>query len=1175
MILRCFRVVLICLLWGLAFSPVAGQRVKFGATRQRAEVAVNPGAVWVKLKGNYRNILSSSSSRMPGTGALSVRPFVKNAFSKTGRIAPKKATVDIDLYYTITCDPSTPVYDFITQLNETGYFEKIEPIYSVEPLFTPDDPGLTQQSYLNLIRAPQAWDITKGDESMVIAIVDTGGDLDHPDLQSKLFYNTADPIDGIDNDNDGFTDNYSGWDFSGAEQALIGTPGFIGDNDPSINKANLFSHGTMVAGCAAASTNNGAGIASVGYNTKLMFTKHFSDDQADTGTGYTSNLYDGILYAATHGAKIINCSWGGYNASTIAQDIINYVTFDLGCLIVAAAGNSNIENSIYPASYDNVLSVGSTDINDVRTYFSNFGKNVDIVAPGDVIYTTYYNDGYTTDSGTSLSTPIVSGAAALVWAQHPLFTPLQVAEQLRISADESIYSKNASYLHKLGRGRLDVEKALTLQSPSIRASNQQLVNDTDTAPQPGQQTKLLFDFTNYLAPSSGALKATLSSSSPYISITGNTLALGLMGENSTVGNAASAFELTLLPTLPIDEVIELLITYEDGDYIDYQLVNIVLPSYIDIRENNIITSLAPGARIGWGQTDSQDGGSGFMYGEEQLLYEMGIIMGTSASTIVNNVRGTSGFDNDFVDNVALTKSTPGNRSYSEVQGSVRDAEDPASANIQLSYQSLVWKNDPYRDFVIIEYKVKNSSDADMNDFYFGIFADWDLINNGGGDRAGWDPVTKTGYVYPAQPAYFPQTGIQALTGAANYFAIDNDPSVPGNPFGIYDGFTDDEKFDAISGGTAKIQAGNAVTGSDVSHVVASGPYSIPAGGEITIAFALHANYTHNGLINSARYADSLYNYTLKAQAPVVSGLETCYGDPAQIEASGGSKFKWYTEFTGGAPVFEGAEFETADLTSDTVFYVSNASNSFESIRTKATVTIRSNPVISASGPTAFCEGDHVELSTEEGEEYKWSNDADQQAIQVSVSGEYNVVVRNGELSCSSVPVQVTVHEKPSADFSITPEVPVAGEPAVFSAIDDSAVSWAWDFGDGGTSASRNPIHVYDEVSEYTIVLSVISAEDCMNTASSAIGPVTGIEKSSRRMSMYPNPVRNDQVYVDVPEGMQAADAYIINAVGKVVKVNAVASGQTSIDVSQLVSGTYVLQLRSGHTTIERKLVIIH
>lgn len=1172
------HVALLFACWGLLQLNVAAQQKNFKPLTSVDGHAVHNGQVWVKLKDKHRDVFSNSSSgRVAGVNALSVNPFVnsRSRAKAAGRLGPKNQHVDIALYYSVSFDPSKPVDDFIAELYTTGYFEKIEPVYKVEPFVTPNDPSFTQQAYLNLIKAPQAWDITQGDESIVIAVIDTGGDLDHPDLQDKLYLNAADPIDGIDNDNDGFTDNYRGWDFSGADLALIGTPGFIGDNDPSINKANLFAHGTMVAGCAAASTNNALGIASTGYNAKLLFTKHFADNQADVGTGYSSDLYDGILYAATHGAKIINCSWGGYNQSTIAQDIINYVTFDLGCLVVAAAGNSNLENPIYPASYENVLSVGSTDINDVRTYFSNFGKTVDIMATGDAIHTTYYNDAYVTDSGTSLSAPIVSGAAALVWTQNPTFTPLQVAEQLRVSSDASIYDNNPAYLHKLGRGRLDVLAALTVNSPSVRVSNQQLVNTSNTPPQPGQQTHLYFDFTNYLKPSSPSLKATLTSSSPYVTINSNAITLGSMAENSTIRNTSSPFVITLAPSFPIDQAVELLITFEDGTYEDFQLVSLVLPSYVDINENNIITSMTSVARIGWGKTETQSAGSGFIYGEESLLYEMGLIMGTSSSTIINNVRTTGGlFDQDFTVVDLPVKSTPGTRSYSEITGSVRDAANAGDATLELDYQSLVWKDDPYRDFVILEYKVKNTSASTLNGFYFGIFADWDVVNNGAGDRAGWDAPTRLGYVYPAQPAVYPQVGIQSLNGTVQYYAIDNDHTIQGNPFGIYDEFTDVEKYTVISSGLTKTTAGTGPAGNDVSHVVASGPYTIPAGQVVTIAFALHANYSYAGLINSAKYADSVYNYTLKAPVPVVSGLEACDGTSAHVEATGGSAFKWYTEFTGGEPIHEGAVFETDKLTTDTVFYVSNADHSYESIRTKAEVSIVPNPVISIAGTTAFCEGGQVVLSTDVADGYTWSNGEKTQSISATTSGSYSVATQIGLLECVSVtPVEVTVHDTPSAAFTMTPEVPIAGEPVTFVATDDLAVTWSWDFGDGTASDIRDPEHVFEEVENYTVVLSVTSAEECSNSQSMILGPVTAIEDISSGITVYPNPAAG-KLFVDVPVATYPSTVRLISVAGEALISMTVTEERTSLDVSRVPDGTYILQVTSPAFVINRKVVIV-
>jgi hypothetical protein len=281
-----------------------------------------------------------------------------------------------------------------------------------------------------------------------------------------------------------------------------------------------------------------------------------------------------------------------------------------------------------------------------------------------------------------MSSPFVAGAAALVWSKFPTLNALQVAEQLRVSADESIYANNPAYLYKLGRGRLDVERALTVQSPSVRASNQSMITSAGTTPDPGDAVQLFFDFTNYLKPSSSALKVTLTTTSPYVIITKDVFTPGSLGENETVRNTSSPFELSLAPSLPIDTKIDALLTFEDGDYKDFQLINLELPSYIDVNENNIITSLTSRGRLGYSNTASQSGGSGFLYNEESLLFEMGLIMGTSNSQIDNNVRGTGGtYDQDFTANSKITKHTPGERSYSEITGGFHQRERSRSSDI--------------------------------------------------------------------------------------------------------------------------------------------------------------------------------------------------------------------------------------------------------------------------------------------------------------------------------------------------------------------------------------------------------------------------------------------------------------------------------------------------------------
>lgn len=1148
-----------------------GTSHKPGKTHRTVRDNYVPTAVWVKLKPQFAGMLSASGGRVASLpGVASVRPLVPGATIPSGRRGPINQTVDITRYHTLLLEPGRTVESSISSLLSTGYFDAVEPIYNNQPMLTPDDPSFGSQAYLNLIRATDAWDITQGDENIVIGIVDTGGDLSHPDLTDKVYIDPAEPIDGIDNNGDGYVDNARGWDFSGAVAADVGTSGFVGDNDPSVPKAGIFGHGTMVAGCAGASTNNGVGIASVGNRTKLLFTKHFSDDQDAYASSYSSNTYLGVLYAATHGARIINCSWGSYNRSTIAQDIINYVTLDLGCLVLGAAGNSNLEAPIYPASYDNVLSVGSTTINDERTYFSNYGGTVDIMATGDVIYTTQYKDSYVNESGTSLSTPIVSGAAALVWAMHPEYSPLQVAEQLRVSADASIYDKNPAYLHKLGFGRLDVFAALTKESPSVRVHNEEVVNAGGNAPAAGETALLYLDFTNYLKATS-SLSATISTSSSYATVIQDTYLVGALGTGETRRNNNSPFTLSLAPGLPLDEVIEILVTISDGSYEDHQLLNFSINSFIEIRENNIITSLSPNARIGYGAPDTQSRGSGFLYNEEHLLYEMGLVVGTSSADLQNNVRivGTT-YDDDFVPDLKIKKETPGQRSYSEISGSVISANDA----LGIGYRSLVWNENPDRNFIIIEYTIENRMTVAVNDLYFGLFADWDIADQGAHDRAGWDAATRLGYVFPMAGVQLPRAGIQVLTGQPQYRAIDNDQTLAGNPFGIYDGFTHDEKFTSISEGVARTDAGTAASGGDVSHTVGSGPYSIAAGGNITIAFALHAAMSQDELIRSAQRADTVYNYTLKAPVPVVEATKACNGLDAVLRPTGAGTYHLYRSFTGGAPVASGTTLSLGPLSRDTVVYVANADNHYESLRVPATVSVVSRPQVVAEGPTAFCVGGKVVLDVGDGNAYRWSSGEETRTISVNTAGTFSAEVQRDGIFCPSTNSETVVtYELPDASFTTSPDVPEAGGITTFTANEADATTWAWQIEGTDAGTGRQYSYTFEDEGVYTVRLTVTNSHSCSRSTEQEVGLITGIESGLQGVTMYPNPVVDDRVQVSLPSGY-ALVLEVFDALGrKRIVLHGDSVELSSFSTSSLHNGQYILRITSGNQVVNQKFVV--
>ncbi|MFD2763692.1 S8 family serine peptidase [Micromonospora eburnea] len=261
----------------------------------------------------------------------------------------------------------------------------------------PNDPGYVygDQSYLNTVRLPQAWDRTKGSTSQIIAVVDTGVNTAHPDLAGRTVagYNAIRPGASAADDN---------------------------------------GHGTMVAGVAAANTNNGIGVAGAAWTARVMPIKVLDA----RGYGYDSDIARGVIWAADHGAKIINMSLSGPGDNTALHDAITYAT-GKGAVVVAAAGNEGDGETQYPAAYPEVISVAATDEAGRLTDFSSYGDWIDVAAPGANIVSTGLGSDYYIADGTSFSAPIVSGTAALVRTVYPTLTPAQVLSQIRTKARDA------------------------------------------------------------------------------------------------------------------------------------------------------------------------------------------------------------------------------------------------------------------------------------------------------------------------------------------------------------------------------------------------------------------------------------------------------------------------------------------------------------------------------------------------------------------------------------------------------------------------------------------------------------------------------------------------------------------------------------------------------------------
>ena len=741
---------------------------------------------------------------------------------------------DISLIYKLKYKNNYDPWVVIPHLMKTKMFEYVEPSFKFQLLYTPNDPQILDLYFLDTINAYEAWDVTKGDTNVVIGISDTGFDIDHPDLVNNVKYNYLDPINGLDDDNDGYVDNYRGWDLGES------------DEDPSVG-AN--KHGVSVSGVAGASTDNGIQLAGVGFKCKLLPIK------ITDATGALTESLGSIVYAADHGCSVVNCSWGSPNSwSQLGQDIVRYATVDNNCLVVAAAGNSNNKDKWYPASFSWVLSVGGTDTLNQKwvrsaTEGSSFNEEVDIVAPSMSIMRLNNGGGILGGArGTSFSSPMVAGAAAIVKSKFPNYSAVQVMEQLKATADDlSAIPFNSTYKNNMGEGLLNMYKAVTDSSnPGLYMDSLVFTDLQDGLFTDGEIIYIYGTLYNALKASSPTSKMTISTNSPYVELIDSIRVFGVLSSDSSIKTNGFPFSFKIKQGTPDNVSVEFKIVFEDVTYDTKQMISTTLNiDYISTSINDLSFTIGASGKLGYNIIGNQSQGVGLkISGGETVLYQMGLL------AAVDEVKSSYVLDNDWGKNQELSYIYPGIESSLDVLTSFKDDPATNSIGLTLKQKTLVWNDSDKRKFLIIEYKVINTSGGAITGLNLGIFSDWD-INKYNNNIAVYDSTIKTGYSYEPGGNY---VGIHILSDfSVQHYAFDNNGA--NGSIVQSDGFTSLEQYTSISGGNLRDSAGLG----DISQIVGVGGLDILIGDSVKIAFAIVAGLNYYELKEQTLQSDTIYN----------------------------------------------------------------------------------------------------------------------------------------------------------------------------------------------------------------------------------------------------------------------------------------------------------------------------
>ncbi len=860
---------LICLFVALAWSSVPAvhaQSVLRKLGNSNAADDVMPGVVLVRFVDGQTPSPAGSLAEFEGLRALGSDLFIseiRQAFPMLEAVARKRpisASMEwLRGVYEIRYDGQFAPRTVARLLERRPEVEVAEPRFTYKiteygemGADTPDDPGFPDQTHLRQLRLPDAWDITKGESgSRVIAIVDDGTEWTHSDLVGNMWTNPGEIAgNNIDDDGNGFVDDIHGWNFRS-------------DNADPVPTGDA-SHGTRVAGAANAVTNNGEGIAGAAWNAETMAI----NIECRTVPLLCYSV-SGVLYAALNGADVINASFSSNSRSVVMQAAVQ-AALDNGALVVAAAGNYHLNSDRaprYPSDYHQVLGVGATNKDSDRiASFSNYGRSVNVFAPGVNIDVTHRNGLYARASGTSFSTPLTSGVTALVMEQHDTWEPERIREHIRLTSDNTDASNDAAYRGLMGRGRVNAYSAVstTTENPGVRLVSYTVEDlNSDGIFQPSEPVTITATFTNFGGSATNLSVGFTASEPTYVVWSPSSVSVGALAHGAS---HTGTFTFSPVASIPNNTWVSFASAITDGSFTDSPdvipgfILN-ALPTFMTHRTTNLVVSIADDCNIGYRkfQGGASDGGGFRIRSNGQwydLLYEGGLIMATAQDKMVDCIRDGNfpgqGQNEGFAPKSGTwpTLSDPGQ--IASMDGNVQMVESSSSTaalGLEVVLDSYTFNEAGHEEYIMLEYTIANTTSSSVSGLYFGMFLDWDLELSAAEDKSSYDAQRKFGYQESSSGTSL-AAGVRLLSdeGSLLFTAIDNVAD-------LYDGFTDAEKWSFLSGGVVS----GTISDTDIALLLGAGPLSISGNNTAKVVFALVAGDSETALLVSADAAKAKYD----------------------------------------------------------------------------------------------------------------------------------------------------------------------------------------------------------------------------------------------------------------------------------------------------------------------------